>query len=123
MLAQETRQRSGRHRPEQSASPFVASGAVSGKDLRSRLARFEILRACAIRRETDDHKHHRRQTERSAQHSILRGAETAAAAAVHLLAHCIANGSAQMTQPRDHNSGYPPCGLCIGGTVPSILSF
>src|SRR5712672_645082 len=69
MLAQETRQGSGRHGPQQTPWALVTGVASARKNLGGAFAGLEILRLHRDHRETADQKRHRRYTERSAQHS------------------------------------------------------
>jgi hypothetical protein len=60
MLAQKTRQGSGRHRPQQTPRALVADTASARENLGGAFASFEILRLHWDHRETADHKRHRR---------------------------------------------------------------
>src|ERR1700733_16013629 len=122
MLPQETRQRSGRNRFQETAWTLVAGGARARKKLGSTFARFEILRLrpCGRARAATGPKRDRRKNARSAQHSLFSrcGKRFQCSSEGHRRRHLLddyaANGSALMAKPRGHV--FPEYLLCIQRT-------
>src|SRR6202142_2752335 len=123
MFAQETWQRSGRNRFQETARTLVAGVTRTRKELGSAFARFEILRLRPFSRarEATGQKRDRRKNARSAQHYSLFSrcgkrfqCRSEGHQRRHLVADYPANGSALMAKRRGHV--FPEYLLCIQRT-------